>query len=301
MERGEIGLDFCRYLVLDEVDRMLDVGFEPQIRQIVEQDAMPPKGVCQTMMFSATFPIEIQILARDFLDEYIFLAVGRVGSTSENITQKVVWVEELDKRSFLLDFLNATGKDSLTLVFVDTKKGADALEDFLYHEGKSPIVVATTVAARGLDISNVKHVINFDLPSDMEEYIHLIGRTGRVAKQEVPSWLENKALVAIQRVGSAVDSAIEIIERAVVHQIALAAAAVEDVVVAMVVAEDLVEVAMVYSITMMAMVGITVAAPTLIRIGAIRGDVTAPRELKHTSINFMLYQTAAHSSAMDPV
>uniref|UniRef100_A0A7N9D7I4 RNA helicase n=1 Tax=Macaca fascicularis TaxID=9541 RepID=A0A7N9D7I4_MACFA len=245
MERGKIGLDFCKYLVLDEADRMLDMGFEPQIRRIVEQDTMPPKGVRHTMMFSATFPKEIQMLARDFLDEYIFLAVGRVGSTSENITQKVVWVEDLDKRSFLLDLLGATGRDSLTLVFVETKKGADSLEDFLYHEGyactsihgdrsqrdreealhqfrsgKSPILVATAVAARGLDISNVRHVINFDLPSDIEEYVHRIGRTGRVgnlglatsffneknmnitkdlldllveAKQEVPSWLENMA------------------------------------------------------------------------------------------------------------
>ncbi|XP_062862076.1 DEAD-box helicase 3 X-linked a isoform X2 [Trichomycterus rosablanca] len=245
MERGKVGLDYCNYLVLDEADRMLDMGFEPQIRRIVEQDTMPPKGVRQTMMFSATFPKEIQILARDFLEEYIFLAVGRVGSTSENITQKVVWVEESDKRSFLLDLLNATGKDSLTLVFVETKKGADALENFLYHEGyactsihgdrsqrdreealhqfrsgQCPIMVATAVAARGLDISNVKHVINFDLPSDIEEYVHRIGRTGRVgnlglatsfyndknsnitkdlldilveAKQEVPSWLESLA------------------------------------------------------------------------------------------------------------
>ncbi|CAI5670562.1 DEAD-box helicase 3 X-linked a isoform X11 [Oreochromis niloticus] len=245
MERGKIGLDYCHYLVVDEADRMLDMGFEPQIRRIVEQDTMPPKGIRRTMMFSATFPKEIQILARDFLEDYIFLAVGRVGSTSENITQKVVWVEETDKRSFLLDLLNATGKDSLTLVFVETKKGADALEDFLYREGyactsihgdrsqrdreealhqfrsgRCPILVATAVAARGLDISNVKHVINFDLPSDIEEYVHRIGRTGRVgnlglatsffndknsnitkdlldilveAKQEVPSWLESLA------------------------------------------------------------------------------------------------------------
>ncbi|KAL2087483.1 hypothetical protein ACEWY4_016311 [Coilia grayii] len=245
MERGKIGMDHCNYLVLDEADRMLDMGFEPQIRRIVEQDTMPPKGVRQTMMFSATFPKEIQILARDFLEDYIFLAVGRVGSTSENITQKVVWVEDGDKRSFLLDLLNATGKESLTLVFVETKKGADALEDFLYREGygctsihgdrsqrdreealhqfrsgKCPILVATAVAARGLDIPHVKHVINFDLPSDIEEYVHRIGRTGRVgnlglatsffndknsnitkdlldllveAKQEVPSWLESLA------------------------------------------------------------------------------------------------------------
>uniref|UniRef100_UPI00358DEC3F putative ATP-dependent RNA helicase an3 isoform X2 n=1 Tax=Myxine glutinosa TaxID=7769 RepID=UPI00358DEC3F len=242
MERSKIGLEYCKYLVLDEADRMLDMGFEPQIRKIVEQDVMPTRGVRQTLMFSATFPKEIQLLARDFLDDYIFLAVGRVGSTSENITQKVVWVEEEDKRSFLLDLLNATGMESRTLVFVETKRGADALEGFLYNEGypstsihgdrsqrdredalqqfrsgRCPILVATAVAARGLDISNVKHVINFDLPSDIEEYVHRIGRTGRVgnlglatsffnmknsnlsrdllellveAKQEMPSWLE---------------------------------------------------------------------------------------------------------------
>ena len=74
-------------------------------------------------------------MARDFLNNYIFLAVGRVGSTSENITQKVVWVEECDKRSFLLDLLNAGGPDSLTLIFVETKKGCDALDDFLYAQG----------------------------------------------------------------------------------------------------------------------------------------------------------------------
>ena len=88
---------------------MLDMGFEPQIRRIVEQDNMPEVGKRQTLMFSATFPKEIQMLARDFLHDYIFLAIGRVGSTSENITQKIVWVEEQDKREFLLDLLAAAG------------------------------------------------------------------------------------------------------------------------------------------------------------------------------------------------
>ena len=88
---------------------MLDMGFEPQIRRIVEQDNMPQSPERQTLMFSATFPKEIQMLARDFLKDYIFLAVGRVGSTSENITQKIVWVEEADKRSFLLDLMDASG------------------------------------------------------------------------------------------------------------------------------------------------------------------------------------------------
>lgn len=175
---------------------------------------MPPTGERQTLMFSATFPKVIQELASDFLHNYIFLAVGRVGSTSENITQSIIWVQENDKRHYLLDLLSSIreqnanqeyAKDNLTLIFVETKKGADSLEDFLYQyqhpvtsihgdrtqkeredalrcfrQGICPILVATAVAARGLDITNVKHVINFDLPSDVEEYVHRIGRTGRM-------------------------------------------------------------------------------------------------------------------------
>eukprot|EP00911_Craspedida_sp_UC1_P001659 UC1_evm1s1256 len=156
-------------------------------------------------MFSATFPKEIQMLATDFLSDYVFLAIGVVGATSANITQKVYWVDDHDKRSFLLDLVAAAGKESLTLVFVETRRGADSLEDYLIREGfpatsihgdrsqreredalhsfrsgRTPIHVATAVAARGLDIPNVKHVINYDLPSDIEEYVHRIGRTGRV-------------------------------------------------------------------------------------------------------------------------
>ena len=202
-DRGKVGLEKIRYLILDEADRMLDMGFEPQIRDIVEKRDMPRTGFRQTMMFSATFPKEIQHLARDFLKNYIFLAVGRVGSTSVMITQKIIWVEENEKRLFLLDLLR-TDPNALTLVFVETKRGADELEHFLIsenypaisiHGDKSqnereealrafrnaykPILVATAVAARGLDISNVKFVVNFDLPTDIDEYVHRIGRTGR--------------------------------------------------------------------------------------------------------------------------
>ena len=203
IERGRISLASIRYLVLDEADRMLDMGFEPQIRRIVEGEDMPQTGSRQTLMFSATFPRDIQILARDFLKEYIFLSVGRVGSTSENITQRIEYVEDIDKRSVLLDILHTVGI-GLTLIFVETKRMADTLSDFLiaqnfpatsihgdrtqrereralemFRSARFPILVATAVAARGLDIPNVTHVVNYDLPTDIDDYVHRIGRTGR--------------------------------------------------------------------------------------------------------------------------
>ncbi|GKT58592.1 DEAD/DEAH box helicase [Colletotrichum tofieldiae] len=236
IERGRISLQNIKYLVLDEADRMLDMGFEPQIRRIVEGEDMPNVQNRQTLMFSATFPRDIQMLARDFLKDYIFLSVGRVGSTSENITQKVEYVEDVDKRSVLLDILHTHGA-GLTLIFVETKRMADSLSDFLINQNfpatsihgdrtqllpqrSLPILVATAVAARGLDIPNVTHVVNYDLPTDIDDYVHRIGRTGRAgntghstaffnrgnrgvvrellellkeANQEVPSFLETIA------------------------------------------------------------------------------------------------------------
>ncbi|KAK9266590.1 hypothetical protein L1049_021655 [Liquidambar formosana] len=141
LERARVSLQMIRYLALDEADRMLDMGFEPQIRKIVEQMDMPPPGVRQTMLFSATFPKEIQRLASDFLSHYIFLAVGRVGSSTDLIVQRVEYVHESDKRSHLMDLLHAQrangahGKQALTLVFVETKKGADSLEHWLCMNG----------------------------------------------------------------------------------------------------------------------------------------------------------------------
>ena len=216
IERGRISLMNIRYLVLDEADRMLDMGFEPQIRRIVEGEDMPPVHGRQTLMFSATFPRDIQMLARDFLKEYIFLSVGRVGSTSENITQKVEYVEDPDKRSVLLDILHTHGV-GLTLIFVETKRMADSLSEFLinqgfpatsihgdrtqrereraldmFRNGRTPILVATAVAARGLDIPNVKHVINYDLPTDIDDYVHRIGRTGRAGNTGISTAFFNR-------------------------------------------------------------------------------------------------------------
>ncbi|CAI5738630.1 unnamed protein product [Peronospora destructor] len=202
MERGRISLSCIRFLILDEADRMLDMGFEPQIRRIVEQEDMPRER--QTFMFSATFPREIQRLASDFLREYIFLTVGRVGSASKDVKQTVEYIEQYDKEDFLVRFLNQV-QDGLILVFVETKRGADFLEDMLCREGfpatsihgdrsqrereqalasfksgRTPVLVATDVAARGLDIDGVTQVINFDLPNNIDDYVHRIGRTGRV-------------------------------------------------------------------------------------------------------------------------
>ncbi|KAI0504866.1 hypothetical protein KFK09_015820 [Dendrobium nobile] len=230
LERARVSLSMIRYLALDEADRMLDMGFEPQIRKIVEQMDMPPPGVRQTMLFSATFPKEIQRLAADFLSKYIFLAVGRVGSSTDLIVQRVEFVQESDKRSHLMDLLHAQrangvqGKQALTLVFVETKKGADSLEHWLcmngfpatsihgdrtqqereyalrsFKSGQAPILVATDVAARGLDIPHVAHVVNFDLPNDIDDYVHRIGRTGRAGKSGLATAFFNDSNTSMAR------------------------------------------------------------------------------------------------------
>jgi ATP-dependent RNA helicase DDX3X len=155
------------------------------------------------MMFSATFPPNIQRLASDFLRDYIFLTVGRVGSASKDVTQTVEYVEEQDKMETLMKFL-LTVDDGLILIFVETKRSCDYVEDVLCSRGfpacsihgdksqreredalqafkraQTPVMVGTDVASRGLDIPNVTQVVNFDVPTNIDDYVHRIGRTGR--------------------------------------------------------------------------------------------------------------------------
>merc|ERR1711915_381318 len=207
VEKGRISFSDLKFLVLDEADRMLDMGFMPDIQKCVENPNMPEKTNRQTLMFSATFPDDIQQAAQEFLNDYLFLTVGLVGGACSDVEQTFYEVAKFDKREKLEELMQDANRDpkERTLVFVQTKRNADFLASFLsgtglpttsihgdrlqrereealydFREGTYPILVATAVAARGLDIPGVAHVINYDMPNDVDEYVHRIGRTGRL-------------------------------------------------------------------------------------------------------------------------
>lgn len=194
IDRRVISLACSRVLVLDEADRMLDMGFEPQIRRIVNGRDMPAREAGrQTLMFSATFAPEVQKLARDFLREYTYVVVGRVGSTVNAITQRLMFCPANDKRAkmqLLFEAMAAAPPPARTLVFVQKKRTAAWVAKELskvgvpaesihgdrtqsqresalaaFKSGARPVLVATDVAARGIDVSGVAHVVNFDLPT----------------------------------------------------------------------------------------------------------------------------------------
>ncbi|KAM7286590.1 ATP-dependent RNA helicase vasa isoform X2 [Ixodes scapularis] len=245
VEKGKVSFENLRFLVLDEADRMLDMGFEPDVRCLVGHPTMPAKGSRQTLMFSATFPEAIQMLAREFLVDSVMLSVGILGAANSDVKQAIYQVTQFDKRNKLLEILGEEGSDRV-MVFVEKKKTADFLAAFIsqkgikttsihgdryqrqreealadFRRGTCPVIVATAVAARGLDIKDVRHVVNYDLPQSVDEYVHRVGRTGRVgnlgkassfydsetngalarplikilseSQQEVPDWLENEA------------------------------------------------------------------------------------------------------------
>ncbi|XP_038980829.1 DEAD-box ATP-dependent RNA helicase 20-like [Phoenix dactylifera] len=208
LQQGNTSLIRISFIVLDEADKMLDMGFEPQIREVMCN--LPRKH--QTLLFSATMPVEIEQLAQEYLSNPVQIKVGKVSSPTANVSQILEKVAESEKIDHLLALLVDEASQAenfghaypLTIVFVERKsrckevaealvaQGLDAvvlhggrtqsereaaLRDF--RKGSANILVATDVASRGLDVTGVAHVVNFDLPRTMEDYVHRIGRTGR--------------------------------------------------------------------------------------------------------------------------
>ena len=201
LERQNVVFDDLEVLVLDEADRMLDMGFAPQLNRIVAQ--IPPYR--QTLLFSATMPPEVEALARKYLRKPIVVQVGRRSEAANTVTHAVYPVPRDRKSALLVELLKAENMDSV-LIFSRTKHGADrvvrhlekagisatamhadktqvqrtrALEGF--RDGSIRVLVATDIAQRGLDITGISHVINYDVPQQPEDYVHRIGRTGRAA------------------------------------------------------------------------------------------------------------------------
>ncbi|XP_004486514.1 DEAD-box ATP-dependent RNA helicase 40 [Cicer arietinum] len=201
LEMKKIDFRQVSLLVLDEADRMLDMGFEPQIRKIVNE--IPPRR--QTLMYTATWPKEVRKIAGDLLVNPVQVNIGNVDELAANksITQYVEVVPQMEKQRRLEQILRSQERGSKIIIFCSTKKLCDQLartigrtfgaaaihgdksqgeRDWVlgqFRTGKSPILVATDVAARGLDIKDIRVVINYDFPTGVEDYVHRIGRTGR--------------------------------------------------------------------------------------------------------------------------
>jgi ATP-dependent RNA helicase RhlE len=199
IEQKNVSLAQVQMLVMDEADRMLDMGFLPDLQRII--NLLPKKR--QNLMFSATFSPEIKKLANSFLDKPVLIEVARSNATADKVTQIVYKVEEEQKRD-VVEFLIRQRELKQVIVFSNTKIGASRLSRHLeqtgikasaihgdktqqermaaleaFKQGEIEVLVATDVAARGLDISDLPCVINFDLPYNAEDYVHRIGRTGR--------------------------------------------------------------------------------------------------------------------------
>ena len=207
-------LNLIKFLVIDESDRLLDMGFKPQLENIIcKNHQMTPKDKRINLMFSATIPFGVEEISYQFMKEDCYLITTNKDienkngyNSNKNVEQKIYYVEEEDKILKLHEILQSI--EGNVLIFLEKKKSVDKLEGFLlnrnynaigihgdklqterqkaikkFSSGEIPILVATDVASRGLDFPNVSYVFNFDMPKNIEDYIHRIGRTGRVGNK----------------------------------------------------------------------------------------------------------------------
>ena len=224
MRSKTVGFDKLDTLVLDEADRMMDMGFWPDVRRIVQ--TLPDSAARQTLLFSATMPEEVMKLADEVVRDAKYVQIGSAGGPAKSITHTVESVPAAEKTEWLAKFLRRTAGP--VLVFVRTKSGAERLARKLasfglkaaalhadrtqqqrtqavegFRSGSYRVLVATDVAARGLDIDGITHVVNYEVPSSREMYVHRVGRTGRADATGTALTLvapeETRALQALQK------------------------------------------------------------------------------------------------------
>ncbi|KAJ1340057.1 hypothetical protein BSLG_005381 [Batrachochytrium salamandrivorans] len=211
LEKNKFNLDNCKYLCMDEADRMIDMGFEDDVRNIMSFF----KTQRQTLLFSATMPKKIQNFAKSALVCPVVVNVGRAGAANLDVIQEVEYVKQEAKMVYLLECLQKTPPP--VLVFAENKNDVDDIHEYFllkgieavaihgskdqeerefairsFKECKADVLVATDIASKGLDFAMIQHVINFDMPKEIEDYVHRIGRTGRSGKTGVATTFINR-------------------------------------------------------------------------------------------------------------
>ncbi|KAL6888508.1 hypothetical protein ACP4OV_009534 [Aristida adscensionis] len=211
LAKKKMNLDNCRYLTLDEADRLVDLGFEDDIREVFDHF----KAQRQTLLFSATMPKKIQNFAKSALVKPVIVNVGRAGAANLDVIQEVEYVKEDARIIYLLECLQKTPPP--VLIFCENKADVDYIHEYLllkgveavaihggkdqeerefaiesFKTGRKDVLVATDVASKGLDFPDIQHVINYDMPAEIENYVHRIGRTGRCGKTGIATTFINK-------------------------------------------------------------------------------------------------------------